>query len=231
MVQQIIGRTTKGMDWMVNQSKEMMGKMLTVYFIAGTQDIVEGTLPECLEQALEAGITCFQYREKGRGSLATYEERKAMALICQKLCQDYQVPLIINDDLKLALEIGADGIHVGQNDVRIQEIIKLSEPTMLIGLSCHSENEVSAANQLLEVDYYGIGPVYQTTSKVDAEPAIGVSKLGELTRIAEKPVVAIGGIQLGNAKEIDSPVGVAVISAITQAENILEVVEKLVMRS
>lgn len=138
---------------------------LAVYFIAGTQDIVRGTLPSVLEEALKAGITCFQYREKGAGSLQTASERKEMALECQKLCAKYQVPFIINDDVALALEIGADGIHVGQTDEAIRQVIASCSGKMKIGLSVHSVSEAKEAERLGEVDYIGVGTNFSNDFK------------------------------------------------------------------
>lgn len=203
-------------------------EMLAVYFIAGTQDCKEGQLLVVLEEALKDGITCFQYREKGAGSLTDANQRKAMALACQKLCREYNVPFIINDEVDLALAIQADGIHVGQEDQNIQEVLRLF-PDKIVGLSCYDEKEVQHANQLAGISYYGIGPVYGTISKADAKPPIGVEKLAQLTELAIKPVVAIGGISVANRKNLISTkiVGVSVISALTTAPNIAAAISKL----
>ncbi|MEI5991857.1 thiamine phosphate synthase [Enterococcus crotali] len=204
-------------------------EMLSVYFIAGTQDIQNGDhLPSVLESALKAGITCFQYREKGKGSLPHPEAKKEMAQICQQLCEQYQVPFLINDDVALALEIGADGIHVGQKDQAIEEVLTLFTDK-IVGLSCHDEQEVLVANELAGITYYGIGPIYGTISKEDAELPIGIAKLKELTEKACKPVVAIGGINTKNAQSVlETHVdGVSVITAITLAKDIKEAVGNL----
>ncbi|WP_375179967.1 thiamine phosphate synthase [Enterococcus rotai] len=203
-------------------------EIFAIYFIAGTQDIKDRTLPEVLEQALKAGITCFQYREKGEGSLTDLNDKKLMAKKCQQLCKQYQVPFLINDDVALALEIEADGIHVGQTDQAIQDVLALFSDK-IVGLSCYDEKEVQAANKVSAITYYGIGPVYGTLSKRDAKQPIGLVKLQKLTQIAEKPVVAIGGINTKNVEQIieTSVAGVSVISAITQAEDVHEAVKRL----
>ena len=203
-------------------------KMLSLYFIAGTQDILKGTLPEKLEAALKAGITCFQYREKGTGSLQKSEEIKQMAIVCQELCRKYSVPFIVNDDVALALEIGADGIHVGQEDQNIVDVLNLF-PDKIVGLSCYDEIEVAKANQLEGVSYYGIGPVYRTISKKDAQKQIGITKLQELVKLAKLPVVAIGGIDTENVQavwqaDVD---GISVISALARAKDLDVAIEKL----
>ncbi|MCB5956304.1 thiamine phosphate synthase [Enterococcus sp. CWB-B31] len=201
---------------------------LEVYWIAGTQDILIGSLPEVLEEALQSGITCFQYREKGKGSLQKFEDRKQMARICQNLCRKYQTPFIVNDDVELALEIEADGIHVGQEDQHILEVLPLFKEK-IVGLSCYDEKEINSANQLKGLSYYGIGPVFGTISKEDAKPPIGVEKLSELVNKASKPTVAIGGINTKNIAEIlqTEVGGAAVISAVTQAKSISQTIRQL----
>ncbi|WP_209558260.1 thiamine phosphate synthase [Enterococcus larvae] len=203
---------------------------LGVYLIAGTQDVADGNLPQLLEQALLAGVTCFQYREKGLGSLQQKEQREATARACQKLCRKYKIPFIINDDVELALAIGADGIHVGQEDQHIEEVLRLFADR-IVGLSCYDEKEITEANQLTAISYYGIGPVFGTISKADAKPPIGVKKLGELAVLAEKPSVAIGGISTINIGEIKKTTvaGSAVISAVTQSDDINETIKKIKM--
>ncbi|OJG93213.1 thiamine-phosphate pyrophosphorylase [Enterococcus silesiacus] len=202
--------------------------MLSIYFIAGTQDIESGYLPDVLESALRAGITCFQYREKGKGSLEHPDAKKKMAKICQQLCKQYQVPFLINDDIALALEIDADGVHVGQKDQEIKTVLALFS-NKIVGLSCHDEREVLTANELAGITYYGIGPVFGTLSKADAEEPIGLKKLTELKGKACKPVVAIGGINSENVQSVIGTQvdGISVISAITLAKDISKAVGKL----
>ncbi|MBC2254404.1 thiamine phosphate synthase [Listeria ivanovii] len=203
---------------------------LAVYFIAGTQDIVRGNLPWVLEQTLIAGITCFQYREKGARSLQSKDERKEMALTCQQLCQEYQVPFIVNDDVTLALEIGADGIHVGQDDEEILEVIRRVAGKMKIGLSVHSVSEAEEAVRLGAIDYIGVGPIFPTISKDDAEPVSGAGILEEIRRAGIAiPIVGIGGINEANCAEVlvAGADGVSVISAITRSDNCQATIQNL----
>lgn len=199
-------------------------EMLAVYFIAGSQDVPENTLLEVLEDALQAGITCFQFREK---KLANPEK---LAKQCQKLCKQYQVPFFINDDVALALEIEADGIHVGQDDMAIQEVIATCAKKMMIGFSVNTLEQGEEAAQIAELTYIGVGPIYETTSKVDAQPATGVQLIKDIRKAGiALPIVAIGGI---TAKDILSihdagAQGVAVISAITKANNRAQVVQQI----
>jgi thiamine-phosphate pyrophosphorylase len=221
MAQPIIGLIERWLKMTVKSEQ------LSVYFIAGTQDIRQGTLPDTLEQVLKAGITCFQYREKGSGSLKG-QAMKEMARTCQKLCRQYQIPFIINDDVALALELNADGVHVGQDDQAIQEVLTLF-PDKIVGLSCYDQAEVINANALPAISYYGIGPVYGTQSKQDAKAPIGPAKLQKLTNLATKPVVAIGGISVENRQRLRKTgiAGVSVISALTQTENLAMTVQTL----
>jgi thiamine-phosphate pyrophosphorylase len=204
-------------------------EFLKLYMIAGSQDVPQGHLLPLLEAALQAGITCFQYREKGRNSLADIQAKKNLGQACQDLCRSYNVPFIVNDDVQLALALNADGVHVGQDDFAIEEVLTLF-PNKIVGLSCRTKAEVQQANQFSAISYYGIGPVFATTSKADAKAAIGLQMLTELTQLAEKPVVAIGGISSQNAAAVKMAGvdGIAVISAITQAVAIPAAIAQLI---
>lgn len=211
-------------------TSQQLKKALQIYFIAGTQDTNGSYLQllNVLDKALTAGITCFQYRKKGANSLKKSLERKRMARACQRLCRKHQVPFIINDDIELALEIDADGIHVGQNDEAISKVIQ-KNPNKIIGLSCHNVTEITYANTFKEISYYGIGPIFPTSSKLDADKPLGLDQLKTMVAVAKKPTVAIGGISIKNAVDIwqSNADGLAIISAITQAENLEETIELL----
>lgn len=198
-------------------------KALRLYFIAGTQDIVDQEqLEDVLEEAIEFGITCFQYREKGQGSLAKYEDRVAMAKRLQLLCKSASIPFIMNDDVDLAIAIGADAIHVGQSDKPIAETIALAKRhNIAVGLSVNTIEQLKVANTVDGLDYVGVGPIFPTTSKSDAEPAIGVKGLAErISLYPNIPKVAIGGINTKNAAEVlhTKVEGIAVISAIMASQ-------------
>lgn len=194
-------------------------KALRLYFIAGTQDIIDNEqLEEVLEEAIEFGITCFQYREKGHGSLQEYSERLALAKRLQLLCQSVGIPFIVNDDVEMAIAIGADAIHVGQSDKPIEETIALVKPhNIAVGLSVNTVDQLHAASQVEGLDYVGIGPVFPTNSKADAQPAIGIHELTERVALyPHLPKVAIGGINTENSAAVlhTKVDGIAVISAI-----------------
>lgn len=199
-------------------------KALRLYFIAGTQDLVgQEQLEDVLEEAIELGITCFQYREKGQGSLCNAEDRLALAKRLQLLCKSASIPFIINDDVDLAIAIGADAIHVGQSDKPIAETIQLAQQhNMDVGLSVNTTEQLRIASEVDGLDYVGVGPIFPTTSKSDAEPAIGVDGLAErIVLYPDIPKVAIGGINTKNAAEVlhTKVEGIAVISAITASQH------------
>lgn len=204
--------------------------ILRAYFIAGTQDIKDPnlTLPEVLTQALKAGITAFQYREKGPGSLDATAKVK-MAETLRDLCTTYRVPFIVDDDVALARKVGADGIHVGQKDERVTSVIQEVGQTMFVGLSCDTEEQVKVANQTSGISYLGSGPVYPTGSKADADPVIGVTGLKKLVKLSQRPVVAIGGITEENIVELPATgaAGAAVISMIAQSSDIAQTVKRM----
>lgn len=217
-----------------------MNKMkiiLPVYFIAGTQDVrhLSGdpaqNLLSVLKQALEAGITCFQFRDKGEHSLANQPiAQKALAQQCQALCRTFNVPFVINDDVALALELAADGVHVGQGDMSIETVLARTQGKMFVGLSTHSLVQAQLAQANPHIDYIGVGPIFPTQSKKDQDPAVGLDFVAYLRQAGiTKPIVAIGGVNAESAPRLlgDGADGVAVISAIARASDIAAVVKSL----
>ncbi|HWK21424.1 MAG TPA: thiamine phosphate synthase [Ureibacillus sp.] len=201
---------------------------LNVYFIMGTANC-ENPL-ETLEQALQAGITCFQFREKGEGCLIG-QAYEAFAHDCQKLCKMYRVPFIVNDDVELALKLDADGIHVGQDDLAITEFRSRAK-NKIIGVSVHNELEMAQAVQN-GADYVGIGPIYPTKSKKDAKSPAGLVFLRKARSLyPDFPIVGIGGINEENASDVrtSGADGVSVISVICESVNIEKTIQKLKVR-
>ena len=145
-------------------------ELLKLYFICGTTTCQGKDLYSVVEEALKGGITLFQFREKGKGALEG-KEKLELAIKLQNLCKKYNVPFIVNDDIELALEIAADGVHVGQDDLGVDEIRKLM-PDKIIGLSIGNEEELKQS-KVEYVDYVGVGHVFVTQSKDDAGGDIG----------------------------------------------------------
>ena len=202
-------------------------ELLKLYFICGTTTCLGKNLYTVVEDALKGGITLFQFREKGKGALEG-KEKLELAVKIQDLCKKYNVPFIVNDDIELALEIDADGVHVGQDDLGVDEIRKLM-PNKIIGLSIGNEEELKQS-KVEYVDYVGVGPVYVTQSKDDAGGAIGYEGL-ELMRklLPQMPLVAIGGIQAQHIKDVmkTNVDGVSIISAISYSDNIEKTVREM----
>ena len=201
---------------------------VNLYFIMGTVNLAGRDPLHVLEEALKGGITSFQLREKGPGAL-TGEELKAFAQACQQLCEQYSVPFIVNDDIGLAIEIGADGIHIGQEDGYISVVRDKVGPDMLIGVSTHNVTEAIAAADA-GADYIGLGPVYETQTKMDTQPVIGIETIREVASLLPGlPIVAIGGISERRAGAIikAGASGGAVISAISGEEDPGEAASRL----
>lgn len=202
-------------------------ELLKLYFICGTTTCLGKDLYTVVEDALKGGITLFQFREKGEGALEG-REKVELAIKLQNLCEKYNVPFIVNDDIELALEIDADGVHVGQDDLDVDEIRKLM-PDKIIGLSIGNEEELKQS-KVEYVDYVGVGPVYVTQSKDDAGGAIGYEGLELMRRfLPQMPLVAIGGIQTQHIKDVmkTNVDGVSIISAISYSDNIEKTVREM----
>ena len=202
-------------------------ELLKLYFICGTTTCLGKNLYTVVEDALKGGITLFQFREKGKGSLEG-KEKLELAIKLKNLCKKYNVPFIVNDDIELALEIDADGVHVGQDDLGVDEIRKLM-PNKIIGLSIGNEEELKQS-KVEYVDYVGVGPVYVTQSKDDAGGAIGYEGLELMRRfLPQMPLVAIGGIQTQHIKDVmkTNVDGVSIISAISYSDNIEKTVREM----
>ena len=173
------------------------------------------SLENIVSLAIEGGCTMIQYREK----ILDYAAQKSQALTLQKICKDLHVPFIINDNVKLASEIQADGVHVGQNDISAPEARKILGPDALLGVTVHNIPEVKKA--LSDgADYLGTGAIYESITK-PVKP-LGLDVLKDLAKASSIPVLAIGGIGEGNSRKIMEcgASGLAVSSNILLAEDI-----------
>jgi thiamine-phosphate diphosphorylase len=214
-----------------------INSVINLYFIAGTQDVAHlGGTPEenllnKLEQALRHGISCFQFRDKGENSLQHQPARQQqLAERCRDLCRQYQVPFVINDNVDLALMIQADGIHVGQSDEEINQVIAKTEGKLFIGLSINNLMQAKQFQSNQAIDYFGIGPIFPTATKQDHQPPVGIDFITELRHQGiTKPCVVIGGINESNAKLLRAKGadGIAVVSSLARASNLAETIKKL----
>ncbi len=187
----------------------------------GSQSSKEKDPLEVLEIALKGGITHFQLREKGQSAL-TGSALLDFALQCQKLCHSYSVPFIINDEVELACNIHADGVHIGQDDGAAWQVRKKIGNEKLMGVSVHSITEARSAIEN-GADYVGMGPVFETFSKVDAKKPAGIKGIRAVkNEFPDLPIVGIGGITSENAVQVwqAGVWGIAVISAIANATDI-----------
>lgn len=171
------------------------------------------SLVYAVEEVLAGGATMLQLREKH----LEHRDFLAQAQELLPLCRKYHVPLIINDDVQVALESGADGVHVGQSDMAVQAARSILGPDKIIGASAHNASEALAA-VAAGADYLGCGAVFGSTTKADAG-LLSLNTLREIRAAARVPIVAIGGINRQNiARLAGSGVdGVALISALFAA--------------
>lgn len=174
------------------------------------------TLLEQVEEAIKGGATCIQLREKNLDKASFLAEAIKMKALCAK----YHVPFIINDDVDIAIGCKADGIHVGQKDMKAGNVRALVGEQMMIGVSVQTVEQALEAEKA-GADYLGVGAVFTTTTKLDAH-SVSHETLKEICEATSIPVVAIGGISRANILELSGTGvdGVALVSAIFAAENI-----------
>jgi thiamine-phosphate pyrophosphorylase len=160
--------------------------------------------------AAENGATIMQLRAEAMEKRAWYEAGLAL----KEALRPYEIPLIVNDHIDVALAIDADGVHIGQKDLPAEIVRSMIGRTKWLGLSVSNSEQLEAVPDVL--DYLGIGPVYPTQSKRNAPPAIGLGTLAELTQNKCQPAVGIGGITAATVSDVlqCGVEGVAVVSAI-----------------
>ena len=196
---------------------------LLLYAVTDRSWLHGRTLYEQVEEALQGGATFVQLREKELDEEAFLKE----ALEIKELCRRYQVPFVIDDDVELARKVDADGVHVGQNDMEAGNVRALLGEDKILGVSAQTVEQAILAEQR-GADYLGVGAVFHTDSKADAQ-AVSYDTLKAICQAVKIPVVAIGGIGRGNVQELKGSgiCGIAVISAIFGAANIREATSEL----
>lgn len=218
---------TKLLDFLGAMSKEEYFSVarppldLSLYLVTDPKLNLGRENPEIVEAAIKGGATVVQLREKNCDTGEFYERAKVL----KKICDQYDVPLIINDRLDIALAVDAAGLHIGQSDLPPEVARKLLGPTKLLGLSVSSAEEFDKLSKIEDqklLDYIGVGPVYTTATKADAKDALGIETLQERLKDTNHLVVAIGGLNLSNTHqvlEVPGVHGVAVVTALTMAED------------
>lgn len=195
---------------------------LSLYLVTDKSDDVERFL-KTIEESIQGGVSVVQIREKTANTLDFYN----LALKVKEITTKYNVPLIINDRVDVALAIDADGVHVGQSDMPCDVTRKLVGDDKIVGVSAATIEEAQKAERD-GADYIGTGAVFPTATKDDA-PSITKKELKEVVDSINLPVVAIGGINLDNASELTDTgiAGLSVVSAIMSSDNPKESSKKL----
>lgn len=191
---------------------------LLLYAVTDRSWLNGRTLYSQVEEALEGGATFLQLREKNLDDEHFLEEAKEL----QALCRRFNVPFIVNDNVDVALAMGADGIHVGQGDMEAGDVRKLLGPDKILGVSAQTVEQAVLAQER-GADYLGVGAVFPTGSKDDAVD-VSYETLKAICEAVSIPVVAIGGISQQNVRELAGSgiCGIAVISAIFAQKDIKE---------
>jgi thiamine-phosphate pyrophosphorylase len=164
------------------------------YFITDSKLSRAGNVSD-VQQAVSCGVRAVQYRNKNAETRQMYQE----AMLLRDMCRDSL--FIINDRIDIALAVKADGVHLGQSDMPCQTARRLLGPNKIIGITVHNLEEAMEAENI-GADYLGVSPIFKTTTKIDAGDAAGIQLIEEIRSNASIPIIAIGGINHGNAKEV-----------------------------
>ena len=197
-------------------SKEEIRKSMLLYAVTDQAWLKEGeSLVDVVKEVLKNGATFLQIREKDLREDAFEAEAKRL----KDICAEYHVPYVVNDNVEIALSCNADGVHVGQSDIKGRDIRAIIGEDKILGISAGTVEEACAAERA-GADYIGVGAVFGTSTKKNARN-MSVEQLKEIVNAVTIPVVAIGGINEKNIAELEESGidGVAVVSAIFAAED------------
>ncbi len=185
--------------------------MRGLYFVTDSGLCGSRPVADVVLAAIRGGAACVQLREKDAATRAFVEE----ARMIKEMVAPFRIPLIINDRLDVALAVGADGVHVGQDDMPYEIARRLLGPDAIIGLSVETWADVERA-ETLAVDYLGVSPIFATPTKTDTKAPWGIDGLARIKAFSRHPLVAIGGLNASNAAAVVAAGadGVAVVSAI-----------------
>ncbi len=198
-------------------------EQLLLYAVTDRKCIGDRDFYSCIREALEGGVTILQLREKG----LTTEQLTEESYRVKKLCEEYGVPLIINDDYKAAVESGADGVHVGIEDTAVTEIRAYAGESFIIGATAKTPGQaLKAYNE--GADYLGVGAVFPSPTKTNAI-RITTAQLREICGSVDIPSVAIGGITESNLSDLSGGgmAGIAVVSSLFGAKDIRSAAKNL----
>ena len=197
-------------------TRDEIRKAMLLYAVTDQMWLKDGeTLSDVVESVLRSGATFLQIREKDLAPDAFEAEAERL----KTLCKQYRVPFVVNDSVEIALKINADGVHVGQSDIKGRDIRAMIGPDKILGISAGTVEEAVAAENA-DADYIGVGAIFGTSTKKNAR-SMTMERLREIVSSVSIPVVAIGGISAGNILQLcgSGVDGVAVVSAIFAAED------------
>lgn len=200
---------------------------LSLYLVAGAPVAGARGLFETVREAVSGGVTMVQIRDPRAATRRLVEETYAL----KKLLQPQNVALIVNDRVDVVLAAGADGVHLGQDDMTASDARRLLGDDFIIGLSIGTPAEFDASRDHLHaVDYLGVGPVCSTSTKSDAGNAIGVEGLAKIRALTALPIVGIGGLAVGQIGDVvrAGAAGAAVVSAICGADDPKDAARELI---
>lgn len=200
-------------------------KDLLLYLVTDRSWLREGTLADQVETAINAGVTFVQLREKD----LPFEEFVAQARAVKAVTDRYGIPFVINDSIEVMKAVKADGIHVGQSDMAAGSVRRQLEPGQILGVSVETVEQAIEA-QAQGADYLGVGAVFPTSTKADAD-SVPYDALKDICSAVTIPVVAIGGITASNLMELQGSgiSGIAVISAILAKDDISAATKELLL--
>lgn len=198
----------------------MQSKFRGVYLVTDRPLCLHHQLEEVVRLSASGGVSLVQLREKETSS----REFLTLAIHLKKILTPFQIPLLINDRVDLCLASGADGVHLGQSDLPWLEARKLLGKNAIIGLSIETKEDWESLNREHSnpsLDYLAVSPVFNTPTKTNTKQALGIAGVRWLKEKTKLPVVAIGGINIGNAKEVIQAGAdmIAVVSAICSAKD------------
>lgn len=198
-------------------------KDLLLYAVTDRHWLGNKSLHEVVKESLDGGVTFVQLREKSLDDETFFAE----AVDIQNLCREYNVPFVVNDNVDIAVRMNADGVHVGQRDMEADNVRAKLGPDKIIGVSAQTVEQAILAEKM-GADYLGVGAVFPTGSKDDAED-VSYETLKAICEAVSIPVIAIGGISIQNVEKLGGSgiCGIAVISAIYAQKNIKEASREL----
>lgn len=196
---------------------------LSLYLVTNRYDFSEGNFLNKIEIACQNGVTLVQLREK----TCTTREFFELAIKVKKVTDRYQIPLIINDHVDICLAVNAAGVHIGDDELPVAMVRQMIGPDKFLGVSTKDVEQAKAAEQA-GADHLGVGAMFATSTKTDAKTTT-LKALRDITEVVKIPVVAIGGITLGNIAELKEGQidGIAVVSELMLADDVALMSQRL----